>query len=75
MVQQITKEDLSVADAAVRKWLGRFLAGGEAVLADACSRPARSPRAITEAQALLIVELRRRRVHRPTRTPHSRKQP
>lgn len=71
MVQQITTQGLSVADAAaqhgvtaptVRKWLGRFLAAGEAALADASSRPAHSPRAITEAQALLIVELRRRRM-------------
>ena len=43
-----------------RKWLGRFLAGGEAALADAPSRPAESPRAIEPTKALLIVELRRR---------------
>ena len=43
-----------------RKWLGRFLAGGEAALADASSRPAKSPRAIEPTKALLIVELRRR---------------
>jgi len=45
-----------------RKWLGRYLAGGEAALADASSRPAHSPRSIDPAKALLIVELRRRRM-------------
>lgn len=43
-----------------RKWLGRYLAGGKAALADASSRPAKSPRAIEPTKALLIVELRRR---------------
>jgi transposase InsO family protein len=43
-----------------RKWLGRYLVGGEAALADASSRPAKSPRAIDASKALLIVELRRR---------------
>jgi transposase InsO family protein len=43
-----------------RKWLGRFLAEGEVGLADRSSRPRRSPRSISSAQALLIVELRRR---------------
>lgn len=45
-----------------RKWLGRYLTAGEAALADASSRPAHSPRAIDPAKALLIVELRRRRM-------------
>ncbi len=45
-----------------RKWLGRYLSGGEAALADASSRPARSPRAIDESKVLLIVELRCRRI-------------
>lgn len=45
-----------------RKWLGRYLAAGEAGLADASSRPKRSPRALGPAKALLIVELRRRRM-------------
>lgn len=71
MVQQMTDQDLSACDAAeahgvtpptARKWLGRYLAGGQAALADASSRPARSPRAIDPAKALLIVELRRRRM-------------
>lgn len=45
-----------------RKWLGRYLGGGEAALADASSQPARSPRAIDKSKALLIIELRRRRM-------------
>ncbi len=44
----------------VRKWLGRYLAQGEAGLVDASSRPGRSPRKIAPATALAIVELRRR---------------
>lgn len=71
MVKQMTEDGLGTAEAAdrhgvtaptVRKWLGRYLAGGEAALADASSRPARSPRSIDSAKALLIVELRRRRM-------------
>ena len=71
MVQQMTEWGWSAAQAAAahgvtpataRKWLGRFLAGGEAGLVDASSRPVRSPRAIEPAKALLIVELRRRRM-------------
>ncbi|ETH57558.1 transposase, IS481 family [Bordetella pertussis I036] len=46
----------------VRKWLGRFLAQGQAGLADASSRPTVSPRAIAPAKALAIVELRRKRL-------------
>lgn len=45
-----------------RKWLGRFLAQGEAGLADRSSRPAVSPRAISPSTALAIVELRHRRL-------------
>jgi transposase InsO family protein len=44
----------------VRKWVGRYLARGEAGLRDASSRPRVSPRAISEHSALAIVELRRR---------------
>ena len=71
MVKQMTAEGLSAGAAALahgvtpptaRKWLGRYLAAGEAGLADASSRPTRSPRAIDPAKALLIVELRRRRM-------------
>ncbi|MCA8471218.1 leucine zipper domain-containing protein, partial [Burkholderia cepacia] len=55
MVQEITESGSSVSRAVadhgvtaptVRKWLGRYLAGGAVALADASSRPARSPRAI-----------------------------
>ena len=45
-----------------RKWLGRYLAQGEAGLRDASSRPRRSPRAIDPRRALVVVELRRRRL-------------
>jgi transposase InsO family protein len=71
MVRQMIDEGLSAPLAAAchgvtppraRKWLGRYLAGGQAALADASSRPARSPRAIEPVKALLIVELRRRRM-------------
>jgi transposase InsO family protein len=44
------------------KWLGRYLAEGEAGLLDRSSRPRLSPRAISPAKALAIVELRRRRL-------------
>jgi transposase InsO family protein len=71
MVRQMTVHGLSapraaathgVTAATARKWLGRYLAGGEPALADASSRPSHSPRAIAPAKALLIVELRRRRL-------------
>ena len=71
LVEELTKGGVGTTQAAldygvtpktIRKWLGRFLAGGEAALADASSRPVRSPKAIDEAKALLIVELRRRRM-------------
>ena len=44
------------------KWLGRYLAEGEAGLLDRSSRPRLSPRAISPAKALAIVELRRRKL-------------
>jgi transposase InsO family protein len=71
MVKELIKEGTTPSAAAltygvtpptVRKWLGRYLAGGEAALADASSRPKRSPKSIDAGKALLIVELRRRRV-------------
>ena len=71
MIQDITQRGLSVPRAAAahgvsaptaRKWLGRYLADGEAGLGDASSRPQRSPRAIEAAKALVIVELRRKRL-------------
>jgi transposase InsO family protein len=51
-----------VTDKTARKWLGRYLALGEAGLADASSRPAHSPRSIEPAKALAIVELRKKRL-------------
>ena len=69
MVKQMVEQGLSASQAAAahgvtaptaRKWLGRYLAGGEPALTDASSRPAKSPRSIAPAKALLIVELRRR---------------
>ena len=71
MVRQMTGQGLSAPQAAAahgvtpstaRKWLGRYLAGGESALTDASCRPAHSPRPIEPAKALLIVELRRRRL-------------
>ncbi|ETH43957.1 transposase, IS481 family [Bordetella pertussis H939] len=53
MVQQLIAHQVCVPEAAraygvtaptVRKWLGRFLAQGQAGLADASSRPTVSPR-------------------------------
>jgi transposase InsO family protein len=71
MVRQMIDPGLTAPEAAAlhgvtaptaRKWFGRYLAAGEAGLADASSRPRRSPRSIDAATALLIVELRRRRL-------------
>lgn len=42
----------------------RYLAGGEAALVEAPSRPLRSPKAINAGKPLLIVELRKRRMLR-----------
>ncbi len=70
MVREMIDGPMSAGEAAcrygvgaptARKWLGRYLAGGESALADALSRPPCSPRAIALPTALLIVELRRRR--------------
>ncbi|MFC5500616.1 IS481 family transposase, partial [Caenimonas terrae] len=75
MVKQMTEEGLSACEAAgahgvtpptARKWLGRYLAGGELALADASSKPMRSPRAIDASRALLILELRKRRMLQST---------
>jgi len=69
MVQDVVDRQLSMAAAArshavsvptVRKWVGRYLAQGQAGLRDASSRPRRSPRSIAPATALAIAELRRR---------------
>jgi transposase InsO family protein len=51
-----------VTDKTARKWLGRYLALGEAGLLDASSRPIHSPRSIEPAKALAIIELRRKRL-------------
>ena len=71
MVKDMTERGLTAVAAAdtygvtpptARKWLGRYLACGIAGLTDASSRPACSPRAISPAKALAIVELRRKRL-------------
>ena len=71
MVHQVTRLGMSIAEAANlqgvsvvtgRKWLGRYLAEGEAALQDRSSRPCSSPRAISPQRALAVVELRRRRL-------------
>jgi len=71
MVRSIVERGLTPAEAAAeagvsqptaRKWLGRYLAQGEAGLGDKSSRPKCSPRSISSAKALEIVELRRRRL-------------
>ncbi len=51
-----------VSSPTARKWLGRYLAEGQAGLVDHSSRPWRSPRSISPGKALLIVELRHRRL-------------
>lgn len=51
-----------VSAATVRKWLGRFLAEGPSGLADRSSRPNASPRSISAATALTIIELRKKRM-------------
>ena len=71
MVRRIVEDKLTPAEAAAeagvseptaRKWLGRFLAGGEPGLLDRRSRPHVSPGRISSAKALAIEELRRRRL-------------
>jgi transposase InsO family protein len=54
--------EVGVSEPTVRKWLGRYLAQGEAGLLDRSSRPTCSPRSIKPQTALAIVELRRRRL-------------
>ncbi|HET6593196.1 MAG TPA: IS481 family transposase [Xanthomonadales bacterium] len=54
--------EAGVSPPTARKWLGRYLAHGEAGLADRSSRPRLSPRAISPGKALAIIELRRRRL-------------
>ena len=52
----------SVTEPTARKWVGRYLSEGEAGLQDRSSRPHRSPKRISEGKALLVVDLRRRRM-------------
>ena len=71
MVKNIVDRGLTPAEAAASagvsqptacKWLGRYLAHGEVGLVDRSSRPRVSPHSISPAKALVIVELRRRRL-------------
>ena len=71
MVKNIVDRGLTPAEAAAEagvsqptacKWLGRYLAHGEVGLVDRSSRPRVSPHSISPAKALVIVELRRRRL-------------
>ena len=71
MVRDLVQRNLTLAAAAaahgvsvptVRKWVGRYVAEGEAGLRDRSSRPAVSPRAIADHTRAAIVELRRRRL-------------
>ena len=61
MVKQMTLQGLDASQAGAlqgvtaqtaRKWLGRYLSGGEAALADASSRPICSPKAICESKSV-----------------------
>ena len=54
--------EAGVSEPTARKWLGRYLAQGQAGLVDCSSRPKHSPRRIRPQTALAIVELRRRRL-------------
>lgn len=51
-----------VSEPTVRKWVGRYLAQGEAGLLDGSSRPRHSPRRFAPGKALAIMELRPRRL-------------
>lgn len=52
--------EAGVTEPTARKWLGRYLAEGEAGLHDRSSKPKYSPRTTKPEKALAIVELRRR---------------
>ena len=51
-----------VSETTVRKWVGRFLSEGSIGMVDRSSRPSISPRALDEAKAIKIVELRKKRM-------------
>src|SRR3954463_13244408 len=57
-----TASHYGVSAQTVRKWVGRYLAGGEAALMDRSSKPAVSPRMIAVGKAMAIVELRKKRM-------------
>ena len=70
LVQQVLHQRLTFCSAAAaqnvseptaRKWVGRFLVEGEGGLRDRSSKPRSSPRRLSEAKAVMILELRRRR--------------
>ena len=74
LVKRIVEEGWRVASAAeaagvsVRtayKWLARYRAGGEAMLADRSSTPARTPHATPAATVAAVEALRRRRMSGP----------
>lgn len=58
----VAADRFGVSTATVRKWLGRYLAEGPSGLADRSSRPIVSPRSISTATALTIIELRKKRM-------------
>ena len=71
MVHQMIEQSISpgvaartygVSPATARKWLGRYLAQGDAGVRDRSSRPIHIARSISAAAALAIAELRRRRL-------------
>lgn len=62
LTEAAVAREAGVSTPTARKWLGRYLAEGEAGLVDRSSRPKHSPRAISSQTALAIVELRRRRL-------------
>ena len=74
LVRRVREEGWRVADAAraagvstrtAFKWLARFRAGGERMLHDRSSAPARRPRRTPQETVALIEDLRRRRLSGP----------
>jgi transposase InsO family protein len=60
--QSEAAHEARVSEPTARKWLGRYLAQGQAGLVDCSSRPKHSPRMIKPQTAVAIMELRRRRL-------------